>query len=58
MDRFKGGGLARKRDSVFEGGGGDTPIHTMFIYTYSYSYLQKVVIGRFLNLLFDSAGEI
>ena len=28
------------------------------IHTYSYSYLQKVVIGRFLNLLFDSMGEI
>ena len=26
--------------------------------TYSYSYLQKVVIGRFLNLLCDSTGEI
>ena len=26
------------------------------IHIYSYSYLTKVVIGRFLNLLFDSAG--
>ena len=28
------------------------------VHRYSYLYLQKVVIGRFLNLLFDSAGEI
>ena len=28
------------------------------IHKYSYSYLQKVVIGRFLNSLFDSMGEI
>ena len=30
----------------------------MYIHTYSYSDLQKVVIARFLNLLFDSTGEI
>ena len=28
------------------------------IHTYSYSYLKKVAIGKFLNLLFDSTGEI
>ena len=28
--KFKGGGLAKKEvDGVFEGGGGDTPMHTM-----------------------------
>ena len=27
------------------------------IHTYSYSYLKKVVIRRFLDLLFDSTGE-
>ena len=28
--KFKGGGLAKKEvDDVFEGGGGDTPMHTM-----------------------------
>ena len=30
----------------------------MYIHTYLYSYLQKVVIGRFINLLFDSTGEM
>ena len=30
----------------------------MYILTYSYSYLQKVVIGKFLNVFFDSRGEI
>ena len=28
------------------------------IHTCSYSYLKKVLIGRVLNLLFDSTGEI
>ena len=28
------------------------------IHIYSYSYIPKVVIGRFLNVLFDSTGEI
>ena len=27
------------------------------IHTHSHSYLHKVVIGRLLNLLFDSTGE-
>ena len=30
----------------------------MYIHTYLYSYLQKVVIGRFINLLFDSTGDM
>ena len=36
------------------------PLKTRFSYMYihTYSYLQKVVIARFLNLLFDSTGEI
>ena len=28
------------------------------IHTYSYSYLQRVVIGRFLNILLDSTEEM
>ena len=31
---------------------------SLHIHTYPYLYLQKAVIGRFLNLLFDSTGEI
>ena len=29
-----------------------------YIHTYSYSYLQWVVIGRFINMLLDSTEEI
>ena len=34
------------------------PIKTYNIYIHIFKYLQKAVIGRFLNLLFDSTGEI